>query len=90
MTRFDWVRVYQRAGMENTDGTVGVPVVEQEDNVEVVPVEGGITVSASVPTNVEVVDIAGRNVFATVVDGVVNISLPRGFYVVNGSKVIVK
>ena len=89
-TRFDWVRVYQRAGMENTNGTVGVPLVEQENEVEVYPTEGGIVVSSSSSTKVEVVDVAGRNISSRVVDGVVQLPLPDGFYVVNGKKVLVK
>lgn len=89
-TRFDWVRVYQRAGMENTDGTVGIPVVEQESGVEVYPISGGIVVMASVPTRVEVADVAGRNVYAQTVENVTNIQLPCGFYIVNGVKVMVR
>ena len=57
---------------------------------EVYPVQGGIVVSAPVPTRVEVADIAGRNVFAQTVESVANIQLPSGFYIVNGVKVIVK
>ena len=31
-TRFDWVRVYQKVGMENTDGTVGpTTLIDQEE-----------------------------------------------------------
>ena len=89
-TRFDWVRVYQRAGMENTDGTVGVPVVEQESGLQILPFDGGIAVSSSWPARVEVADIAGRCIFAQVVEGTVNFPLPEGFYIVNGVKVIVK
>ena len=89
-TRFDWVRVYQKAGMENTNGTVGIKEVGVSSKVDVGVVDGGIAVSAERSTNVSVADLSGRVVFDSVVDGNKNISLSTGFYIVNGTKVFVK
>ena len=89
-TRFDWVRVYQKAGMENTNGTVGIKEVGVSSKVDVGVVDGGIAVSAERSTNVSVADLSGRLVFDSVVDGNKNISLSTGFYIVNGTKVFVK
>ena len=89
-TRFDWVRVYQKAGMENTNGTVGIKEVGLSSKVDVDVVDGGIAVSAERATDVSVADLSGRVVFDGVVEGQKSISLSTGFYIVNGTKIFVK
>lgn len=89
-TRFDWVRVYQKEGMENTYGTVGINAVEASSAVDVATVEGGISISVSKPTSVEVYDLSGRVLFSRYVDGYVTVQLSDGIYIVNNKKILVK
>ena len=89
-TRFDWVRVYQKSGMSNTNGTVGVVKVVDDARVDVQPVEGGVNVVVEGPREVAVYDAVGRVVAASQVDDVHCFALPRGVYVVEGVKVLVK
>ena len=89
-TRFDWVRVYQTPGMENTNGTVGVVDVREDADAAVQIVDGGVEVSVAAPCNVEVHDVAGRKVAQAFVSGTHCFSLPCGVYVVEGTKVVVK
>jgi beta-glucanase (GH16 family) len=88
-TRFDWVRVYQTPGMENTDGTVGVVSVSDDADVEVSVIDGGVQVNVSLPGDVTVYDVAGRKVAGTHVNGTHCFILPCGVYLVEGVKVIV-
>ena len=89
-TLFDWVRVYQKEGMENTLGTVGIVNMFEKKGAHVEGVEGGIVVSVSAPADVVVYDIVGRRVAKAFVDGAYTFSLPSGIYVVDNNKVIVK
>ncbi len=89
-TLFDWVRVYQKEGMENTNGTVGVGVVEQKKEIDVITVENGILVYVQQPSDIIVYDISGRIVKRAMVEDTITFMLPKGFYVVEGVKVIVK
>ena len=89
-TRFDWVRVYQKPGMENTNGTVGVVSVRDDSNAVVQVVDGGVEVSVASPCDVAVYDVAGRKVAQAFVSGAYCFSLPCGVYVVEGTKVVVK
>ena len=88
-TRFDWVRVYQAKGMQNTDGTVGIAAVSATDGVAVRGVAGGIVLSSETPADVPVYDGTGRKVAEVHVDGSVSVALVKGFYVVAGKKVVV-
>lgn len=89
-TRFDWVRVYQKDGMKNTDGTVGIADVELRNNLTV-QVEGDtVIVSVSTPSHVQVCDVAGRSIYFANVDDCVALHLGKGFYIVNGQKVVVR
>ena len=88
-TRFDWVRVYQAKGMQNTDGTVGIAAVSATDGVAVRCVAGGIVLSSETPADVPVYDGTGRKVAEVHVDGSVSVALVKGFYVVAGKKVVV-
>ena len=89
-TRFDWVRVYQTPGMENTNGTVGVVSVADDADAAVQIVDGGVEVSVAVPGDVAVYDVAGRKVAQAFVSGTHCFALPCGVYMVEGTKVVVK
>ena len=89
-TRFDWVRVYQTDGMKNTDGTVGVVKLKEEDAVEVAAVDGGACVNATVPTIVAAYDTIGRKVAQTLVEDTGFIPLSKGVYIIAGNKVLIK
>ncbi|MBQ5894965.1 MAG: glycoside hydrolase family 16 protein, partial [Bacteroidaceae bacterium] len=89
-TRFDWVRVYQTPGMENTNGTVGIVSVNDEDGVKVQTVDGGVAVSVDAPCNVAVYDVAGRKVAEAFVGDTHCFALPCGVYLVNDTKVVVR
>lgn len=89
-TRFDWVRVYQEKGMENTNGTVGIVSVAGSGKPVVAAVAGGVNIEAFSPVKVEIFDIAGRRVASLLVEGSVDIPLQSGVYVVAGQKVFVK
>ena len=89
-TRFDWVRVYQKKGMSNTNGTVGVESVVADDDVIVNVLDYGVEVILSKPAKVSVYDISGREITGTYVNGIHRFVLQKGVYVVCGKKVIVK
>ncbi len=89
-TRFDWVRVYQTDGMKNTDGTVGVVKVLDDNSVEVTAVDGGAYVAASEPLLVEAYDTIGRKVAQAFIEDSGFIPLTKGIYIIAGNKVLVK
>ena len=88
-TRFDWVRVYQAKGMKNTDGTVGVENVREDDGIAVRSVDGGIVISTEAVVEVPVYDVTGRVVAFVKVDDTAFVALAKGLYVVSGQKVVV-
>lgn len=88
-TRFDWVRVYQRKGMKNTDGTVGIAAVSDRNDVAVRCVDGGVVISAENDVEVSVYDVTGRKVAAANVCDSAFVPLERGVYLVAGKKVVV-
>ena len=88
-TRFDWVRVYQKRGMKNTDGTVGITPIESAD-VDAKATDGGVTITVPSATEVQLYDLSGRKIFCGVVEDTIFIPLDGGFYIVNGSKVHVR
>lgn len=89
-TLFDWVRVYQKKGMENTLGTVGIVNVAEKKPVKLSAADGGVMVSVTSPQNVVVYDIVGRAVAEAFVDGCHTFYLPAGIYVIGGQKAAVK
>lgn len=89
-TRFDWVRVYQKKGMENTDGVLGVVDAVAGNAVDVEAVEGGVAVAVPAPAVVDVYDLQGRKVASCEVQGRHLFVLQQGMYIVAGNKVIVK
>lgn len=68
----------------------GVKKVVADSNVKAYGVEGAVRVSAAEPTTVAVYNVTGQKVAQQAVNGEATIALPAGFYVVNGTKVIVK
>lgn len=89
-TRFDWVRVYQTKGMENTDGIVGIVKVIDDNAVEVTATDGGAYVAASEPLLVEAYDTIGRKVAQAFIEDSGFIPLAKGIYIIAGNKVLVK
>lgn len=88
-TRFDWVRVYQTKGMKNTDGTVGVQAVNDDELITARTVDGGVVISAGSATEVRVYDVTGRAVAVVNVDGTAFVPLVQGVYIVADKKVVV-
>ena len=89
-TRFDWVRVYQTPGMENTNGTVGVVSVADDADVDVQVVDSAVVVTVGAPRRVAVYDVAGREVAAAFVSADHSFALPCGIYLVEGVKVVIR
>lgn len=89
-TLFDWVRVYQKKGMENSLGTVGIVAAHETVPVEIAAADGGISVSVAAPSLVAVYDIVGRKVAEAFVDSSHTFILPAGIYVIDNMKVAVK
>ena len=89
-TRFDWVRVYQKRGMKNTDGTVGVVSVVNDSQIEAKVTDGGIAVSVDVPQRVVMYDCTGCVVAAALVQDNYMFAVPAGVYIVDGCKLLVK
>lgn len=86
-TKFDWVRVYQKAGGDFIMGVNNAAAEASTLDYYVTP--GKIRLVAPVDTFVRIVDLQGRNVFAQSVQGNHNVQLPSGVYLVNNKKVIV-
>lgn len=89
-TTFDWIRVYQKKGQENTNGTVDIKEVGTTSTLTFDIIDGGIVVNCTTPQTVTVYDICGRLVDNRSVAGTTNIHLHQGIYLVNGTKVVVR
>ena len=89
-TRFDWVRVYQTPGMENTNGTVGVVSVRDDANADVQVVDSAVVVTVDSPRDVAVYDVAGRKVASAHVNATHSFTLSCGVYIVEGVKVVIR
>ena len=89
-TTFDWIRVYQKKGQQNTDGTVDIEEVGAPSAPAINVVEGGILVNSTTPQTISVYDLCGRLIFNRSVVGTARFCLPQGIYLVNGTKVVVK
>ena len=81
---------YQKPGMENTNGTVGVVSVRDDANANVQVVDSAVVVTVDAPRSVAVYDVAGRKVAQAFVNGAHCFALPCGVYLVDGVKVVVK
>ena len=89
-TRFDWVRVYQKKGMKNTTGTVGIMEVDAAVEFDAVATEGAIVVTSQNPVEVVVYDLSGRSVAKAAVCGEHRFALAQGVYVVGGKALLVR
>ena len=89
-TTFDWIRVYQKKGQQNTDGTVDIEEVGAPSAPAINVVEGGILVNSITPQTISVYDLCGRLIDNRSVVGTARFCLPQGIYLVNGTKVVVK
>lgn len=84
-TKFDWVRVYQKA---DGDLITGINAAK-EVTLDYYVTPGQIRLVAPYSTKVTIVDLQGRTLFAQVVQGNKNVYVPSGVYLVNNNKVIV-
>ena len=84
-TKFDWVRVYQKA---DGDLLTGINTAK-EATLDYYVTPGQIRLVAPYSTKVTIVDLQGRTLFAQVVQGNKNVHVPSGVYLVNNNKVIV-
>lgn len=84
-TKFDWVRVYQKADGDLITGVNNV----KETTLDYYVTPGQIRLVAPYSTKVTIVDLQGRTIFAQVVQGNKNVHVPSGVYLVNNNKVIV-
>ena len=89
-TTFDWIRVYQKKGQENTNGTVDIKEVGAPSAPAINVVEGGIMVNSTTSQMIRIYDLCGRLIDNRNVVGTARICLPQGIYLVNGTKVVVK
>ena len=89
-TTFDWIRVYQKKGQQNTDGTVDISEIVGASTPSVNVIKGGISVNSTTPQAISVYDLSGRLIVNRSVVGTARICLPQGIYLVNGTKVVVK
>lgn len=84
-TKFDWVRVYQKA---DGDLITGINTAK-EVTLDYYVTPGQIRLVAPYSTKVTIVDLQGRTLFAQAVQGNKNVHVPSGVYLVNNNKVIV-
>lgn len=84
-TKFDWVRVYQKA---DGDLLTGINAAK-EVTLDYYVTPGQIRLVAPYSTKVTIVDLQGRTIFAQAVQGNKNVHVPSGVYLVNNNKVIV-
>lgn len=84
-TKFDWVRVYQKA---DGDLLTGINAAK-EVTLDYYVTPGQIRLVAPYSTKITIVDLQGRTLFAQVVQGNKNVYVPSGVYLVNNNKVIV-
>lgn len=89
-TTFDWIRVYQKKGDQNTNGTVDIQEVATPSTPTINIVEGGILVNSATPQTISIYDLCGRMIAHRSIVGATRISLPQGIYLVNGIKVVIK
>lgn len=88
-TRFDWIRVYQKRGQQNTYGTVDIAQPSATPNFDMEVEDGRIHVWASQPLTLHIADLGGRIVHQQTVQGCAQVALQKGIYIVNGQKVMV-
>ena len=82
-TLFDWVRVYQ------SDAQTGIFALPEAGALDFYVRPGQIRLVSDRAQQVQICDVSGRSVFAGEVQGNVNVTLPRGVYLLDGQKVLV-
>lgn len=68
----------------------GISTTETADDARIWAVSGAVKISVASPTSVAVYNVAGQIVAKRIVTDETTITLPAGFYIVNGKKVVVK
>ena len=86
----DWIRVYQKDGMNNTNGVVGLQELENSDNLDFIVGDGALFFKTHRPELVTVYDMQGRCIFKKMVTDEDSVQLQKGVYIVNGHKVFVR
>jgi beta-glucanase (GH16 family) len=89
-TTFDWIRVYQKKGQQNTDGTVGIEEVTNPSEPTIEVVKGGVTINSSLPQMVNIYDLSGRLIISRNIVGDSHLNLNEGIYLVNGEKIVIR
>lgn len=92
-TRFDWVRVYQKAGQNYCMGdqqfVTGISAAEAAGTLDASAGKGCIRLSAPNAAEARIYDLAGRLVFSKQLKGTETVPVQTGIYVVNGKKLLV-
>lgn len=84
-TKFDWVRVYQKANGDLT----GINNASATSSFDFYVSAGKVRLVAAKQTLATIYDISGRKVFSQTIQGNVDVRLPQGIYVINGKKVVI-
>ena len=87
VTEFDWIRIYQKPGQENSNGTVAVDCVQHDDLWNVRTTRNAVIIEASAPTLFHICTLQGETLFHEQIDGSRIVSLAEGIYIVNGRKI---
>ena len=86
-TDFDWIRVYQKKGQENTNGITGIQEVTDAPALDIETGKGFLEVVAEPHTPIAVFTPASRCVYRG--EGSCHLRLQSGVYIVSGKKVLV-
>lgn len=84
-TKFDWVRVYQKANGDLT----GINNASATSSFDFYVSAGKVRLVATKQTLATIYDLSGRKVFSQTIQGNVDVRLPQGIYVINGKKVVI-
>lgn len=84
-TKFDWVRVYQKANGDLT----GINNASATSSFDFYVSAGKVRLVAAKQTLATIYDLSGRKVFSQTIQGNVDVRLPQGIYVINGQKVVI-
>lgn len=84
-TKFDWVRVYQKANGDLT----GINNASATSSFDFYVSAGKVRLVAAKQTLATIYDLSGRKVFSQTIQGNVDVRLPQGIYVINGKKVVI-
>lgn len=90
-TIFDWVRVYQKNGMTNSNGEV-VGIRSAKQNISALGIstaKGLLRITSMERRPVSVYHVSGATVFQGSVEGCLQLPLPSGVYIVGKQKVLV-